>query len=204
MANVCSNYITIKGNPELIKIIAKDYIGYNEETDSVDFNFNVMLPIPDNLQEDYYWRMNNWGNRWDGSDSWIDICDDEIFLNIETAWVPCDKWTYHLIELCPALNIYHEYYEGGEGFIGWIQHEENEGPEDYENVEYNFSNDRYNYWLTVFEKEYENFDWILETIEERLDEKEINKEQYDLLTMLIDQEAPLKEIIERCIDFDVL
>ena len=57
MANVCSNYITIKGNPELIKIIAKDYIGYNEETDSVDFNFNVMLPIPDNLQEDYYWRM---------------------------------------------------------------------------------------------------------------------------------------------------
>lgn len=204
MANVCSNYITITGDPELIKVIAKDYIGYNEKTDSVDFNFNVMLPIPDNLQEDYYWRMNNWGNRWDGSDSWIDICDDEIFLNIETAWTPCDKWTYHLIELCPALNIYHEYYEGGEGFIGWIKHEENEGPEDYEETGYSFSNDPHNYWVTVFEKEYETFDWVHENIEEKVDQKEISREKADELIEMIDNNTPLENLITELLNAEII
>lgn len=204
MANICSNLITITGDPELIKVIAKDYIGYNEETDSINFNFNIMLPVPNNLQEDYYWRINNWGNRWDGSDSWIDICDDEIFLNIETAWAPCDRWTYHLIELCPALNIYHEYYEGGAGFIGWIKHEGNEGPEDYETVEYSFSDDPHNYWVTVFEKEYETFDWLHENIEEKVDQEEISREKADELIEMIDDNTPLENLITELLNAEII
>ena len=149
MANICCNYITIQGNPEVLDIIAQDYIGYDKEKDSVEFNFGIMSPIPDDIQDDYHWRIENWGNKWDGSDCWIDICDDQIFLNIETAWNPCDKWTYKLIELCPGVDIYHEYYEPGEGYIGWIQHFDNEGPEDYEEVCYSFTSDPHNYWVTV-------------------------------------------------------
>ena len=204
MANICSNLITIKGDPELIKIIAKDYIGYNEEKDSVEFNFGIMSPIPNDIQDDYSWRISNWGNKWDGSDSYIDICDDEIFLNIETAWGPCDKWTYHLIELCPALNIYHEYYEGGEGFIGWIQHEENEGPEDFEETCYSYSSEAFDYWVAVFEKEYETYDWLLDHIDWKLEDEEITKEVADELTKLIQDDEPLESLITRLLNEEVL
>ena len=205
MANICCNYITIQGSPEILDIIAQDYIGYDKEKDSVEFNFGIMSPIPDELLgDDYEWRINNWGNKWDGSDCYIDICDDQICLNIETAWSPCDKWTYKLIELCPGVDIYHEYYEPGEGYIGWIQHFENEGPDDYEEVCYNFSSDSYEYWLTVFEKEYETFDWLSEHVEELFDDEDITKAEADEVLQMIDDDAPLETLIARCIELDIL
>jgi hypothetical protein len=205
MANLCCNYITIQGNPEILDIIAQDYIGYDKEKDSVEFNFGIMSPIPyELLGDDYRWRIENWGNKWDGSDCYIDICDDQIYLNVETAWSPCDKWTYKLIELCPGVDIYHEYYEPGEGYIGWIQHFENEGPEDYEEVCYNFSSDSYDYWLTVFEKEYETFDWLAEHIEEMLDDETITKAEADEALQMIDDDTPLETLIARCIELDIL
>lgn len=204
MANVCVNYITITGNPEVLNIIAQDYIGYDKEKDSVEFNFGIMSPIPDDIQNDYQWRIENWGNKWDGSDCHIDIDDDQIHLSIETAWNPCDKWTYKLIELCPGVDIYHEYYEPGEGYIGWIQHFENEGPEDYEDVCYNFSSDCYDYWLTVFEKEYETFDWLSEHIENLLDDETLTKTEADEVLQMIDNDTPLETLIARCIELDIL
>lgn len=205
MANLCCNYITIQGEPEILDIIAQDYIGYDKEKDSVEFNFGIMSPIPDELLgDDYEWRIRNWGNKWDGSDCYIDICDDQIFLSIETAWSPCDKWTYKLIELCPGVDIYHEYYEPGEGYIGWIQHFENEGPEDYEEVCYNFSNDSYDYWLTVFEKEYETFDWLSEHVEDLYDDETLTKAEADEILQMINDDSPLELLITRCIELDVL
>lgn len=205
MANECSNYITITGNPEIIDIIAQDYIGYNKEKDSVEFNFGIMSPIPDEfLENDYQWRIENWGNKWDGSDCWIDICDDQIYMNISTAWSPCDKWIYRLIELCPGVNIYHEYYEPGEGFIGWIQHRDDEDPEDYEEVCYSYSSETYDYWLTVFEKEYETFDWLYEHIEDSYDDETITKAEADEVLQMVDDDTPLETLIARCIELDIL
>lgn len=204
MANICCNYITIQGNPEILDIIAQDYIGYDKEKDSVEFSFGIMSPIPDDIQDDYRWRIENWGNKWDGSDCWIDICDDQIYLNIDTAWSPCDKWTYKLIELCPGVDIYHEYYEPGEGYIGWIQHFENEGSEDYEEVCYNFSSDSYDYWLTVFEKEYETFEWLSEHIENLLDDETLTKAEADEAIQMIDDDTPLETLIARYIELDIL
>ena len=204
MANICSNLIIIKGDPELIKIVAKDYIGYNEEKDSVEFNFGIMSPIPDDIQDDYSWKITNWGNKWDGSDSWVDICDDEIFLNIETAWSPCDKWTYKLIKLCPGVDIYHEYYEPGEGYIGCIQHFKNEGPEDYEEVCYSYTSDAHNYWVTVFEKEYETFDWLDERIEELVDDETITENIAKEICEMMEDNTPLEVLITRLLNEEVL
>lgn len=204
MANECSNYITITGSPEIIDIIAQDYMGYNKEKDSVEFNFGIMSPIPNDIQDDYFWRIENWGNKWDGSDCYVDICDDQIYLSTSTAWSPCDKWTYKLIELCPGADIYHEYYEPGEGFIGWIQHSKDEDPEDYEEVCYTFSSDSYDYWLTVFEKEYETFDWLSEHIEDLYDDETITKAEADEVLQMVDDDTPLETLIARCIELDIL
>ena len=205
MANICCNYITIQGSPEILDIIAQDYIGYDKEKDSVEFNFGIMSPIPDELLgDDYQWRIENWGNKWDGSDCYIDICDDQIYLNIETAWSPCDKWTYKLIELCPGVDIYHEYYEPGEGYIGWIQHFDNEGPEDYEEVCYSYTSDPYNYWVTVFEKEYETFDWLDERIDDLVDDETITENIAKEIREMIENNTPLEVLITECINEEIL
>ena len=205
MANICCNYITITGNPEIIDIIAQDYIGYNKEKDSVEFNFGIMSPIPADLcGEDYAWRIMNWGNKWDGSDCYIDICDDQIHLSIDTAWNPCDKWTYKLIELCPGVNIYHEFYEPGEGYIGWISHDENEEPDEYEDVCYNYSHEAYDYWLTVFEKEYETFDWLDEHIDDLVDDETISEEVAKEVRDMIENGAPLESLITRLLNEEIL
>ena len=205
MANICCNYITIQGSPEIIDIIAQDYIGYDKEKDSVEFNFGIMSPIPyELLGDDYQWRIENWGNKWDGSDCYIDICDDQIYLNIETAWSPCDKWTYKLIELCPGVDIYHEYYEPGEGFIGWINHNGGEDPDDFEDVFYNYSNEAYDYWIAVFEKEYETFDWLDERIEELVDDETITENIAKEIREMIENNTPLEVLIAECINEDIL
>jgi hypothetical protein len=204
MANICLNYITITGEPEILDIIAHDYIGYNKEEGSSNFNFGIMSPIPQDIEDDYSWRLENWGNKWDGSDHYIDIYDDLISIEVDTAWSPCDKWTYKLIELCPGVNIYHEYYESGEGYVGWIQHYENEGPEEYEEVCYTFTSDSYNYWLTVFEKEYETFDWLSEHVEDLFEDELITKAEVDEIHQMINDDTPLEILIAHCIELDIL
>ena len=203
MANECSNYITIQGDPLLIETIALDYIGQDKEQGEVYFNFGLLCPIPKDIEEDYWWRIEHWGNKWDGSDAYIDICDDEITINVETAWGPCDKWIYKLIEMCPGVNIYHEFYEPGEGFIGWINHCENEGPEDFEEVFYSQSNNPYEYWLTMFEKEYESFDWLSDRLDDSLDDEIITQEEFDNIFKMIEDD-PLENIIRICIEKGVL
>ena len=205
MANVCLNYITIQGNPEIIKLVAKDYIGYNGAENDYEFNFDLLCPIPKDLNgDDYSWRIENWGNKWDGSDAWMDVTEDEIQLSVDTAWGPCDKWTYKLIEMCPGLNIYHEYYEGGEGFIGWIKHSEEEGPDDFEDVFYNYSSEPHNYWVTVFEKEYETFDWLDEHIDWKLEDEEITESIAKEIREMIENNASLETLITKCINEEVL
>jgi hypothetical protein len=204
MANICLNYITITGDPEILDIIAHDYIGYNKEEGSSNFNFGIMSPIPQDIEDDYSWRLENWGNKWDGSDHYIDIYDDLISIEVDTAWSPCDKWVYKLIELCPGVNIYHEYHESGEGYIGWIQHYENEGPEEYEEVCYTFTSDSYNYWLTVFEKEYETFDWLSEHVEDLFEDELITKAEVDEIHQMINDDTPLEILIAHCIELDIL
>ena len=207
MANICMNYIKIQGEPMLIDAIAQDYIGYNKKDDQVHFNFGLMRPIPQEVLDnntDYQWRIQNWGNKWDGSDAYVEIYDDEIYLTIETAWGPCDEWTYELIRLCPGLNIYHEYQEGGEGFIGWIEHNESQSSDEYDVTDYSVTNDPFAYWVTVFEKEYENFDWLYEHIGDKLNYEEISQEVHDELLKMIDDGAPLESIITKCLNEEVL
>lgn len=204
MANECSNYITIKGDPILIQLFADSYlITVNKEEKIYNLDFNHISPIPENCDNEYDYVIKNWGNKWDGTDAYVDFCDDEIFISVATAWSPCDKITYKLIELCPGLNIYHEYYEEGVGFIGWINHEEDQGPYDYEEIIYSADDDRFNYFVTLFEKDYEDFDWLSDVIEEKLEDKEITQKELDELMDLM-KDNNIELLISECLDKGVL
>ena len=204
MANVCLNYITIKGDSDLLKIFADSYLK-KEDNGNYGLDFNIIAPIPEDCENDYIFRIDNWGNKWDGTDGSVEFWpDDEIFIDVYTAWGPCDKITYKLISLCPGLYFHHEYYEGGEGFIGWIEHHPDEGPDDYEDVCYNSSQDANNYWFWVFEKEFETFDWLYDHLDWMLEDKEISKEVCETIQEMIKNGASVASIVNYCIAEGVL
>lgn len=89
MANECMNYIRIAGRPEEITLFKESYLYYNEERDHYDFNFNYITPIPKGCEDDYSFRIKHWGNKWDGSESYVEIYDDVVFIDVSTAWSPC-------------------------------------------------------------------------------------------------------------------
>lgn len=204
MANECMNYITIKGDNELLKLFADSYLK-KEDDEKYGLDFNIIAPIPKNCENDYTFRIDNWGNKWDGTHGYVDFwSDNEIFIDVSTAWGPCDKITYKLISLCPSLYFYHEYYESGEGFVGWIEHHPDEGPDDYEEVCYNVSQDAYNYWFWMFEKEFENFDWLYDHLDWLFEDEEISKEVCDTGRKMIDDGESVESIVNYCIAEGVL
>ena len=175
MANECMNYITIKGDKDLLQIFADSYLKKEDDGD-YGLDFNIIAPIPKDCENDYTFRIDNWGNKWDGTNGYVEVYDDEIYIDVSTAWGPCDKITYKLISLCPALYFYHEYYESGDGFIGWIEHHSDEGPDDYEDIFFDVSQDPYHYWFWMFEKEFETFDWLYDHLNWLAEDEEISKE----------------------------
>ena len=203
MANECSNYITIKGDKDLIQLFKDSYL-IKKDNGSYELDFNYITPIPDNCENDYVFRIDNWGNKWDGTNAYVDFYNDtEIFISVETAWNPCEPITKKLISLCPGLYFCHEYYEPGCGFIGWIEHQEGDNGEDFEQVDYNHY-DKENYWFAVFDKEYESFDWLYDHILEMFDDEELNEDNTDLLIGMIDNDEDLRIIIDTCIEKGVL
>ena len=207
MANECMNYITIKGDNDLLKVFADSYLK-KEDNGKYGLDFNIIAPIPKNCENDYAFRIENWGNKWDGTHAYVTFyqddkyIDNEIFIDVSTAWGPCDKITYKLISLCPGLYFYHEYYEGGEGFVGWIEHQPDEGPEDYEQVDYSYE-DPENYWYTVLDKEFETVDWLAEELECVHDEEEISDEDYEEVRRSLEEDE-LRVLVELCIEKGVL
>ena len=202
MANECSNYITIRGEKDLLQIFVDSYLN-KLENGNYGLDFNIIAPIPDNCENDYEFRINNWGNKWDGTNGEIDFYGDEIFISVETAWSPCEPITKKLISLCPGLYIYHEYYEPGCGFIGWIEHQDYEGPEDFEQIDYNY-NDKENYWFAILNKGYETIDWLYECVNDAYEDEELDKEDRDLIIKMIEDDEDLKLIVDICIEKGVL
>ena len=204
MANECMNYITIKGDNELLKIFADSYLK-KEDNENYGLDFNIIAPIPKDCENDYTFRIDNWGNKWDGTHGYVDFwSDDEIYIDVSTAWGPCDQITYKLISLCPGLYFYHEYYESGEGFVGWIEHHPDEGPDDYEDVYYDVSQDKYNYWFWMFEKEFENFDWLYDHLDWMFEDEEISKEVCETGQKMIEDGDSIESIVNYCIVEGVL
>lgn len=203
MANECMNYITIRGEKDLIQLFADSYLK-KEDNGDYGLDFNIIAPIPKNCENDYTFRIDNWGNKWDGTHAYVQFYDYEIYIDVSTAWGPCDKITYKLISLCPGLYFYHEYYESGEGFVGWIEHHPDEGPDDYEDVYYDVSQDSYHYWFWMFEKEFENFDWLYDHLDWLLEDEEISKEVCETGQKMIQDGENIESIVNYCIAEGVL
>ena len=204
MANECMNYIRFTGRPEDISIFKESYLIFNEEKDEYELDFNYISPIPANCEDDYNFRIEHWGNKWDGSSSWVDIHDDEVYIDVATAWNPCIPIVDKLINLCPGLEVDYKYYESGSAFLGWRYHVAYDDPDDDEQDEILESDDPYGYWTHMFMEEYESYDWLADHINDVRDNGDLTQEIADELLRLIDDGRNDAYIVERCLEEGVL
>ncbi len=205
MANECMNYIRLTGRPEEIALFKDSYLVYNEKIEDYELDFNHITPIPIDCQDDYVFRIENWGNKWDGTEAYVGAYDDEIYIDVATAWSPCIPIVDKLIRLCPGLEVDYKYYEPGNAFVGWRYHIAYENPDEDESEEIIIENDPYRYWVHMFNEEYENFDWLLENAHDLVDSEEVNEEDVNTLELMIDQgTSSIEEIVEYCIEKTIL
>lgn len=67
----------------------------------------------------YNWRVENWGTKWDCSDSYIGVDDDEWFIvSYDTAWSPNLNWMQYASEVYPNLQFKLVFMEPGCNFCG--------------------------------------------------------------------------------------
>ncbi len=203
MANECMNYIKLTGRPEEIALFKDSYLVYNEKVEDYELDFNYITPIPIDCQDDYNFRIENWGNKWDGTEAYVGAYDDEIYIDVATAWSPCIPIVDKLIRLCPGLEVDYKYYEPGNGFLGYRYHVSYEDPDEDEAEEIIVENDPYGYWTHAFIEEYETYDWLEEHIKDMLEDKDIEENVADELLRLID-EGNDAHIVERCLEEGVL
>ena len=202
MANECMNYIRFTGNKEEIDLFKESYLVYNENVEYYELSFNHITPIPDNCN-DYEFRIEHWGNKWDGTDAYVEVYDDEVFIEVATAWGPCSPIVDKLIRLCPGLEVDYKYYEPGCAFLGWRYHIPDEDPDDDEQDEILEENDSYGYWTHIFGEEYESYDWLYDHIIDMRDDGDLTQEIIDELSRLID-DGNVAHIVERCLEEGVL
>ena len=203
MANECMNYIKITGRPEEITLFKESYLLYNEEEDDYVLDFNYITPIPKDCENDYFFRIEHWGNKWDGTNAYVDICDDEVYIDVSTAWNPCGPIVDKLIHLCPGLEFEYKYYESGCAFLGYRYHMAYDDPDDDEQNEILESNDAYGYWIHMFIEEYETYEWVEEHIEDMVEDGELTQEVANELKCLIETRNDAY-IVERCLEEGVL
>ena len=96
MPNWCQNNVTIEGDTTELEKLLPVYQGEKI------FTFNSILPIPENLKENWYdWNRENWGTKWDLDDGEDDRDEVTFFsdeMTFQTAWCPPMKLLLYISE----------------------------------------------------------------------------------------------------------
>jgi len=120
MPNWCDNSITIQGDKKVIKML-KNVINNLTPEDYLFENLvgkNPNFTISQN-EENCNHNLERYGTKWDVQleDANLDIESDDIFISVQTAWSPPEKFCYILCESYQVrVNI--TYSEAGVGFAG--------------------------------------------------------------------------------------
>ena len=103
----------------------KELLDYKSPIDSEELKMELMAKY--GSVDWYWWRVNNWGTKWDLSDlSNIEIRTNDgykfITFSCDTAWSPPEEGFQKISGMTEFRNIYFydEYREPGMGFEGFF------------------------------------------------------------------------------------
>ena len=74
----------------------------------------------------------------------------------------------------------------------------------YEQVDYSIDDEPEKYWFWMFEKEFENFDWLYDHFDWLLEDEEISKEVCETGQKMIEDGDSVESIVNYCIAEGVL
>lgn len=115
MPNWCMNTLSVEHSD------ASKLKQFEHAFESGDGLFNAFVPMPEETDDEYTWRCDNWGTKWDiaHGDTQIlsyDVDDNSITMTFDTAWSPPIGFYAALKK--QGFKVYAQFYEPGVGFVG--------------------------------------------------------------------------------------
>ena len=173
MPNWCNNSFAITGNIESIKDLWDSAQTANEGTFGL---LSAIMPEPEDNEEWYSWRVENWGTKWDVSEEGLEFIDHEdgtasISGWFDSAWSPPIGAYEQLAADFDSCIIECSYYEPGMDFGGFWSSEN--GDEYFDDLQERLEQpvDTWDERFTAFEAEYDLLSegWRFEEEEVELD-----------------------------------
>lgn len=151
MPNWCSNTLIISGDKKELELFKQKSITRSAKGLDI-FLMEGLIPMPEELAicEDltpeqtaeritkygydnwYYWRLENWGSKWDAHESYINENEDEVLeINFDTAWSPAIPYIKQVAKMFPNLIFDLYFMETGEWFAGRVTAHNEEINEQY-------------------------------------------------------------------------
>jgi len=139
MPNWCSNTLQISGDKEQLEMFKQKSI--SKSAMDVDiFLMDGCIPMPEELAicEDitpeenaeriakygydnwYFWRLENWGSKWDAQEPYIEEDENGLTINFDTAWSPAIPYIKQVAKMFPDLIFDLYFMETGEWFAGRV------------------------------------------------------------------------------------
>ena len=114
MPNWCNNSLSIilKEENELAVEFIKSHLFTINEENKEEMTFTILVPEPENNDDWYQWRIDNWGTKWEPSDVGCRVENNsKIYINFQTAWSPPDPVILAFIESVTQHKFFSQYIE---------------------------------------------------------------------------------------------
>ena len=112
MPNWCTNSITIEGPKEKIETLWKD--AHKEDSGLL----NALVPLETTEENWYVNQIDNWGTKWEVDVSDLELYENTITGNFQSAWEPPLEAIKTYLENNPDVSIELYYEEEGLDFAG--------------------------------------------------------------------------------------
>ena len=128
MPNWCSNTLVVTPKDNEKKSLVELKAFYIENKGNIDGEysdlvFNNGVPVPKNIsgEQEFHFRIEYWGTKWEASDVDFQNNGTELVYNFETAWAPPIPWVEKISKEYPNLVLSLEFEESGVGLYGGIR-----------------------------------------------------------------------------------
>ena len=187
MPNWCWNNIEITGEPEKLKNLKMTLNIIQKDDNLSDKLFESLIGIAPNITQEelenggwYEHNISNFGTKWDIDCSGVEIGEEYVQINTETAWSPPIMACINIAKKY-GVEISMYYEEPGCDFCGktTIDSDGVHSEEDYPYQEGVYYFEGFNDW---FEREFSNNDWLIDELEDGGSVLELINNNYGFLT----------------------
>jgi hypothetical protein len=114
--------ILIPTPPDLISVVSPNiYRGNDDDQEAKDVHeaYTHALKLRYGYDSWYDWRINNWGIKWDASETYYnELSEESMHVSFWSPWAPPITWVSKVAKMYPLLNFVLEYMEEGMDFCG--------------------------------------------------------------------------------------